>query len=128
MENRVSFARLFEVMMDTFSQIMGIQAQLFQAAMSEKASVAKGGMVNVVIGIILIMPAMMALMAAAVLGLALVMPAWLAALSMALLFMLMGGIFLAVGLGRLKHFKLAPERTISSMKDTVKAVREGWQT
>jgi predicted signal transduction protein with EAL and GGDEF domain len=62
-----------------------------------------------------------------ILGLSLLMPSWLASLIVAFVFLIVGGIILVIGWGNMKRLNLKPERTISSVQDTVRAVREGWQ-
>lgn len=127
MESRVSFADLFQSLSETFSRVISQQFELFQVEMSEKASRMSKGLVNLVIGGVVLTIGLLAMVAAAILALIIVMPAPLAALVVAVLFLIVGGIFLTVGLNKIKRTNLKPEKTISSMKDTVRAVQEGWQ-
>ena len=127
METRASFANIFRSLSDTFSQVLSKQAELFQAEMNEKASFASRGLIKLVLGGALLLIGGMVMVASAILGLSILMPAWLASLLVALVFLTMGGIILAIGMGNIKAINLKPERTISSVKDTVRAVREGWQ-
>ncbi len=127
METRASFANIFHSLSDTFSQVLSKQAELFQAEMTQKATFASRGLIKLVVGSVLLLIGGMVMVASAILGLSILMPAWLASLLVALVFLMMGGIILAIGLGNIKAINLKPERTISSVKDTVRAVREGWQ-
>ena len=127
METRASFANIFHSLSDTFSQVLSKQAELFQTEMTQKATFASRGLIKLVVGSVLLLIGGMVMVASAILGLSILMPAWLASLLVALVFLMMGGIILAIGLGNMKAINLKPERTISSVKDTVRAVREGWQ-
>ncbi len=127
METKASFANIFRSLSDTFSQVLSKQAKLFQAEMNEKAFFASRGLIKLVLGGAFLHIGGMVLVASAILGLSILMPAWLASLLVAFVFLMMGAIILAIGLGNIKAINLKPEHTISSVKDTVRAVREGWQ-
>lgn len=128
METRPPFSAIFSSLSDSFSQVLGKQAELLQTEMGEKASFAVRGLVKVALGSLLMITGVMVLVASAILALAIIMPAWLATLIVAVVLLLIGRIILAIGLGSMKTINLKPERTISSVKETVRAVREGWQT
>ena len=127
METRASFSSIFSSLSETFSQVLSKEAELFQAEMSEKASFASRSLIRLLLPAFLLFVGAMVLVASAILGLSIIMPSWLATLIVAFVFLAIGGIMLAIGLGNMKRLNLKPERTISSVKDTVRAVREGWQ-
>ena len=127
METRPSFSAIFSSLSDSFSRILGKQAELLQTELSEKVSFASKGLLKVALGSLLLLTGMMVLVASAILALAIIIPAWLATLIVATVLLLIGRILLAIGLGSMKTINLTPERTISSVKETARAVRDGWQ-
>jgi formate/nitrite transporter FocA (FNT family) len=127
METRASFASIFSSLSETFSQVLSKEAELFQVEMREKASFASRGLIRLILGAFFLLTGAMVLVVYAILGLSMVMPLWLATLLIAFVFLITGGIILAIGMGTMKTVNLKPERTINSVKDTVRAVREGWQ-
>ena len=126
--SRSSFSSLFSSLTETASNIFKNEAALFREEISEKVSVASKDLVKIVIGASLLMTGLPALATASILALALFVPAWLAALIFASVVIVLGGIILKVGLNRIKQVNLKPERTVSSVKDTLRAIQEGWQT
>jgi Putative Actinobacterial Holin-X, holin superfamily III len=123
-----SFSNLFASLSSTFSNVFKNEVSLLQEEIGEKVSIASKGLIKIAIGAVLVLVALPALAAAIILALALIMPAWLASLIFALVFMIVGGILLSVGINSVRQVNLKPERTVSSVKDTLRAVREGWQT
>jgi VIT1/CCC1 family predicted Fe2+/Mn2+ transporter len=123
-----SFSSLFSSLSDTFSNVFQNEVSLFQEELSEKVSVASKGLIKIMVGAVLLILGLPALAAAIILAMSLFMPSWLAALIFALVVMILGGIILSVGLSSVKHVNLKPERTVSSVRDTLRAMREGWQT
>lgn len=127
METRASFINIFSSLSETFSRVLSKEAELFQAEMTEKASLASRGLIPLLLGGFFLLSGAMVLTVSMILGLSLLMPGWLATLIVAFVFLIVGGISLAIGWGNMKRLSLKPERTINSVKDTVRAVREGWQ-
>jgi len=61
--------------------------------------------------------------AAAVLGLATVLPAWAAALIVGGVILLLGALFIAIGVNQLKRGEPTPTKTIESVQKDVKAIK-----
>lgn len=127
METRASFVNIFSSLSETFSRVLSKEAELFQAEMSEKAASASRGLIRLLLGGFFLLSGAMVLTVSLILGLSLIVPSWLASLIVAFVFLIVGGIMMVIGWGNMKRLNLKPERTISSVKNTVRAVREGWQ-
>jgi uncharacterized membrane protein YqjE len=70
---------------------------------------------------------LLALTAAIILALSLALPAWASALIVAVVYLVVGGILLAVGRQKLKEEELAPRESIHSMKQDVRTLREAFR-
>lgn len=100
------------------------EIDLAKAEMSEKVSrLVRDGM-GVMVGGVLAVVGVLALVAAAILGLALVLPAWAAALIVGGALLLIGAIIAMASIRAMRETGLAPSKTMETLRDDAKMVRE----
>lgn len=100
------------------------EIQLAKAEVSEKVSQLGSGLISAVAGGLIAFIGLQALIAAAIIGLASTMEWWLSALIVGAAVLIVGMIVVMVGLNRLKAEKLAPKRTINTLRDNNTWARE----
>jgi predicted phage tail protein len=111
-------------LIDNTSLLFRQEVALLKAELAQTAKRLAINSVAVVVGGFLAAIGMLALLAAAILALALIMPAWLAALLVGGGFVLVGLIFILIGIRKLTSTSVTPERTIRSVENTVEMVKE----
>lgn len=121
---RQTFGTLLGRLVRETSELLRKELRLARAEMSEKVSQAVSGSTSLAAGAALLFCALLALLAAAVLGLDEVMSLWLAALVVAVVVLLVGALILFAGLRKLRETRLAPQRTIESVRENMDVVRE----
>ena len=84
----------------------------------ELAKAKQGAAMLVTAGIVLILAAALALLAA-VYALALIWPPWAAALAVAVVAAAVGGVLAMTGLHRLKDVTLPPQKTVSTVRENI---------
>jgi hypothetical protein len=100
------------------------EVQLARAEVAQKLSQIGSGLTAAAAGGLIAFVGLQALVAAAILGLALTMDWWLAALIVGVAVLVIGLIVLMIGLNRLKAERLAPKRTINTLRDNTNWARE----
>ena len=115
---------LFADLSDKTTLLIRQEITLAKEEMKSKVKRAALDVVFFLIGAFIAYIGLLALIAAAALALSLVLPAWVATLIVGIVVILVGGILVWVGVNSLKNINLKPERTIETLKDDVKAVKE----
>ena len=115
---------LFADLSDKTTLLIRQEISLAKEEMKSKVKRAALDVVFFLIGAFIAYIGLLALIAAAALALSLVLPSWLATLIVGVVVILIGGILVWVGVNSLKNINLKPERTIETLKDDVKAVKE----
>jgi uncharacterized membrane protein YqjE len=100
------------------------EIDLAKRELNEKVSAVAKSAVSIVLGAVLAIGGLFVLMAALVLVLDLFMPAWVAAFVLALVFLLIGGTILFLGIQKLKTMSYVPERTVKTVEEGVQRVKE----
>jgi predicted phage tail protein len=111
---------LFQDLRLLFTQEMN----LAKRELEQKVSAVSTSVINIAIGAVLALGGTFVLLAALVLVLALFMPAWVAALVVAFVFLSVGGLILFIGVQKLRTMKYVPERTIRTVEDGARMVKE----
>lgn len=119
-----SFRTLFSQLAADLSLLLRQEARLAKGEYREMFIQVALGLAVLLVGSVLAGVGLVALLCAIVLALALVMPYWAAALVMGLIFAILGALALYLGVKRLRHFRLLPERTARSLRATAAMVRE----
>jgi predicted membrane metal-binding protein len=122
--NTRSFGALFSQLAADIGLLMQQEAQLAKGEFKEMLVKLLIGLGVLAVGGLIAMVGLVALLCAVVLALALVMPHWAATLVVGLLFLVVGGLSMMFGVQRMRDFKLVPERTLTSLKQTLAMVRE----
>lgn len=115
---------LFADLSDKTTLLIRQEISLAKEEMKSKVKRAAMDVVFFLIGAFIAYIGLLALIAAAALALSLVLPSWVATLIVGVVVILVGGILVWVGVNSLKNINLKPERTIETLKDDVKAVKE----
>jgi|AGTN01.1.fsa_nt_gi Protein of unknown function (DUF1469). len=100
------------------------EIRLAKTELADKARQAGRGATEIAVGGVLLLVALHALAAAAILGLALVVEPWLAAVIVAVAVAVAGGLILARGLVNVRSDRLAPTRTMESLRDNTRWAKE----
>jgi predicted phage tail protein len=100
------------------------EVDLAKREVMQKVSAVSGSAINIAIGAVLAMAGTFVLVAGLVLVLALFMPAWIAALVLALVLLSAGGLILFIGVQKLKTMSYLPERTVRTVEDGARMVKE----
>jgi hypothetical protein len=118
-------AELFTDLIGQVTTLLRKESQLARAEVSEKIGQAAGGLVLVMIGGVMLVPALMILLGAAVTALvdAGVEPLW-ATLIVGGVVLLLGLILILVGTSRLKARRLVPGKTIEQLQRDASVVRQ----
>jgi predicted phage tail protein len=111
---------LFQDLRLLFTQEMN----LAKCELEQKVSAVSNSAINIAIGAVLALGGSFVLLAALVLVLDLFMPGWVAALVVAFVFLSVGGLILFVGVQKLRTMKYVPERTIRTVEDGARMVKE----
>ena len=119
-----SLGALFADLSNKTTLLIRQEINLAKEEMTEKVKRAALDVVSFLIGAFVAYIGLLALIAAAALALSLVLPAWAATLIVGAVVILVGGVLVWVGVNSLKDINLKPERTIETLKDDVKAVKE----
>lgn len=119
-----SLGDLFSSLFNNVSTLFRQEVELAKAEIRESLSRAIGDAVGLVIGGVILLFGVMTLVAAAVLGLATVMPGWLAALVVGGALALIGAIVLLVNLRDMREIDVTPERTVKTLRDDARFVKE----
>ena len=120
----------------TIGQIIGDITQDFRELLRDELALAKAefnqalkkivmGMVLLAIGASLATTGLTALVAAAILGLTVVWSPWVSALVVGLAIIVIGGILAIVGIQNFSAAQLMPNRTVETLQEDARAVREG---
>lgn len=99
------------------------ELELARVEMSEKADQAKAGLAEIATGALIMFVGLQALAAAAIIGLSAFLEWWLAALVVGLAVLAVGGLVLGRGLQTIKADNLAPDRTLTALKDNARWAR-----
>ncbi|HEX5070985.1 MAG TPA: phage holin family protein [Vicinamibacterales bacterium] len=114
-----SIAAVLSDIVGDLQQIIRAEVRLAKVEVREELGKAKqGAAMLVTAGIVLILSVGLALLAA-VYALALVWPSWAAALVVALAVGATGGLLAMTGLHRLSDVKLAPPKTVSTVRENI---------
>lgn len=119
-----SLGSLFNELTRETSTLFRQEIQLVKAEVTEKARQAGTGAAMTAAGGLILFVAVLSLVATAIIGLSYVMEPWAAALLVTVVVAIIGGIVLAKGLSNLKGEKLAPRRTIDTMRANAQFARE----
>lgn len=119
-----SFGVLFSELAAESAALVRDEITLVRHELHEKAQLAQGAIVLMLIGGLLSLLALMALGAAAILALAQFVGAWLAALIVGGVFLLIGGTIFFAGRKRIGNSALKPEQTIETMEENKEWLKE----
>ena len=119
-----SLGTLFADLSDKTTLLIRQEIALAKEEITGKVKRAAMDVVYFLIGAFIAYIGLLALIAAAALALALVLPNWVATLIVGVVVIAVGGLLVFIGINSLKDINLKPERTIETLKDDVKAVKE----
>src|SRR4026208_417249 len=114
-----------DILLNLVRQLSGLiksEGQLARAEISEKIDKLAGAGIMIGAGAVLLLPALVILLEAG--GLASGEPGWspaVASLVVAVVVLAIGGVLCAIGLSRLKHVSLVPDKTIRQIQQDVAA-------
>lgn len=114
------FSELTQETMSLFRK----EIQLARSELTDKARQAGRGAAEIAAGAVLLLVALGALAAAAILGLATVVQPWLAAVIVGVVLALIGGIVLSSGVSNVRTNRLAPHRTMDTLRDNTRWAKE----
>jgi Flp pilus assembly protein TadB len=100
------------------------EIDLAKREVMQKVSSVSQSAINIALGAVLAVAGIFVLVAALVLVLALFMPAWVAALVLAVVLLGVGGLILLIGVQKLRMMKYVPERTVKTVEEGARMVRE----
>lgn len=123
-ENHRSFGELFSELSAGTKRLFRDEIDLAKVEMSQKLSHLFKDTAFLIIGGFVGYAAFLVLLAAAVLGLATVLPLWLSALLIGLALCGMAYSLIQKGISDLRHRSVKPERTIQTLKEDVKWVKD----
>ena len=112
-----SFATLISELTRETATLFRQEMRLARAELGEKVGLARAGLIEVVIGGMLLLLAAQALVAAAIVALALAVQWWLAALVIGLVALAAGALVLWRGISNLRTDTLAPRRTLTTLRE-----------
>lgn len=122
-EGRGTVTGLVRDLTEQIGRLVRDEFALMKAEASEKASQAGRGAAMIAVGGILGLCALLILLSAGVIALGQVVELWLAALIVGAVTALIAIILVSIGRANLKPAKLAPRRTMSSVRDDVQFTR-----
>ncbi len=123
-QNQGGVGSLLTSLIDDTRLLFRQEVALFKAELVQKLKTTAINSVAIVVGGILALIGMFWLLAALVFGLATVWPAWLAALVVGLGIVILGLIFVLIGIRTLSQMSAAPERTVRTMESNIEMVKE----
>lgn len=123
-ENDRSLAALLRDLSNDSVHLIRQEAQLFRAETAQKLTQAQRSAIVLGAGGVIALMGALALVASLILLLALAIPAWLSALLVGAALVAGGVVALVMGKNRLASERLAPTKTLDSVKRDVVAVRE----
>jgi hypothetical protein len=109
------------------SRLVEQEIALAKQEAREKVDQLQTGVLTISAGALILQVGFLALAAALVLGLAQVLPGWGAALAVGVAFCVVGGLVFAKGKHGLEGVEVTPEKTVESMKEDVKVIKEAAQ-
>ena len=116
-----------EVLSDLFndgSELIRQEIELAKTEMRENISSMTRDSIGIVVGGAMAMVGLLALVAAAILALGLVLPYWASALIVGGTLMLIGLIVVMANVQALKHNSIAPTKTMETIREDARMVRE----
>jgi hypothetical protein len=123
-----SLVGLFSDLWRETSTLLRDEAELAKAEISEKVTQVETAAVSLAAGVAVLYAGFLVLLAAAAVGLAYLLPtehaAWIAPLAVGVIVMAAGAILLARGRSKLKAERLAPSRTLESLRRDAELARE----
>ncbi len=119
-----SLGELFSDLSQEISTLVRQEAELAKAEMSQNVAKFSKSLIVLGIGAAFAYAGFLALVGAAIVGLWYVMPLWLSALVIGLATMIIGFIFVFAGIRRMKKYSLAPEQTLSTLKEDKQWLKE----
>lgn len=117
-------ASLFSELTRETASLFRNEIRLAKTELAGKARQAGRGATEIAVGGVLLLVALHALAAAAILALALVLEPWLAAVAVAIVVAVAGGLILARGLVNIRSGRLAPQRTMDTLRDNTRWAKE----
>lgn len=117
-------ASLFSELTRETASLFRNEIRLAKTELAGKARQAGRGATEIAVGGVLLLVALHALAAAAILALALVLEPWLAAVAVAVVVAVAGGLILARGLVNIRSGRLAPQRTMDTLRDNTRWAKE----
>lgn len=118
----IKLSRQLGELTDAASALVRSELRLAKAEVGESVRSAGKGIVDCVVGVLLLHVGILALAGAAIAGLSLVWPVWLAALAVGGAATILGALFVWFGRGRLS--RLTPRRTLDEAAATLDLIKE----
>jgi Zn-dependent protease with chaperone function len=115
---------LFAELSEETSMLIRQEMQLAKAEVSQKVSKASKNITVLAVGGIVAYVGFLALTAALILGLAELMTPWLAALLVGIVMAVIGYFLIQKGISTLKQMTPVPERTVASLKEDVRWLKQ----
>ncbi len=119
-----SLGELFSDLTREMSTLVRQEVALAKTEMSEKASFIGKNAAMLVVGGALVYAAVLALIATCIIALANAMPWWLAALIVAVIVAIIGGALAWMGAENLKKARLAPTKTVDTIKEDATWIKQ----
>ena len=119
-----TFPEVLQDIIGNFEQIIRSEFRLARTEMREEAAKAAKPGAATGIGLLITLYGVGFLLLAAVYGLATLMATWLAALFVGAILAIVGSIFLASGVARLKRLNPTPDKTIRSLEENAQWAKE----
>lgn len=115
---------LFAELSEETSMLIRQEMQLAKAEVSQKVSKASKNIAVLAVGGVIAYVGFLALTAALILGLAELMTPWLAALLVGIVMAVIGYFLIQKGISTLKQMTPVPERTVASLKEDVRWLKQ----
>jgi uncharacterized membrane protein YqjE len=113
----MSVGELVGQLVDETRTLIRQEVQLAKTELSEKASEITNAAIFLAAGGLVAFIGVLGLVAAAIIGLGQVVAMWLSALIIGAAILIIGGVLLMVGMGRIRDATKPPEQTIRSLKE-----------
>ncbi len=120
-------SELFNELLNEISVLMRQEWQLARAEMSQKARSAGTDVAMLVVGGAVVYAGFLALVAALILAIANALAWWLSALIVGVAVAACGGALIYYGLNALRRGDLVPERTVQSLREDARWIKEETQ-
>ncbi|MBV8477816.1 MAG: phage holin family protein [Acidobacteriaceae bacterium] len=122
-ENDRSFGLILQDVMKDVTDLVRSEVRLAKTELKQEALEFGRAASIVTVGGLLALCALGLIFTTAILALCLVLPAWAAALIVSAFAVIVAGLFLSIGMVRIRALKLRPEKTVQSLQEGAEWLR-----